>query len=327
MVNEIDRKVNAILKIVGEVAEPIGSVEIAEKLKEQGIEMPERTVRYHLKMLDEQGLTRGKWKEGRMITGKGKEELSNALVFEKVGFLSSRFEAMAFRMDFDLDKKSGQVILNLSLFHKPDFKSALKIMKAVFEKGYGTGNKVMVAEAGEQIGNITIPAGKVGFGTLCSINLNGILLKHSIPVDSKFGGILQIENAEPLRFTDMISYSGSTLDPHEIFLKSKMTNVRGAAEGSGKILASLREIPAVTKDEAEAILRKTDSAGLGKAILIGRPGQPVLGMPVGMERVGIVIPGGLNPVAACEEWGIQTESKALVTLADYKDLTYFSDLQ
>jgi hypothetical protein len=322
----MEKKINAILKIVSESREPVGSAEIAEKLRELGIDMSERTVRYHLKRLDRKGLTRGKWKEGRMITGKGKDELSDALVFEKVGFLSSRFEAMAFRMDFDLESRSGEVILNLSLFHKSDFKSALKIMKAVFEKGYGTGSKVVVAEAGQEIGGIVVPAGKVGFGTLCSVNLNGILLKHSIPVDSRFGGILQIENSQLLRFTDMISYSGSTLDPHEVFLKSKMTSVRQAVEGSGKILASLREIPAVSKDEAEAILRKADSAGLGKVLLIGRPGQPVLGMPVGMERVGIVIPGGLNPVAACEEWGIETVSKALVALVDYGQLVNFAEI-
>jgi repressor of nif and glnA expression len=199
-------------------------------------------------------------------------------------------------------------------------------MKAVFEKGFGTGNRVIVAEAGQEIGGIVVPPEKIGFGTLCSINLNGILLKHSIPVDSKFGGILQIEDSHPRRFTDMISYDGSTLDPHEVFLKSKMTDVREATNGSGKILASLREIPAVSKDEAEAILRKADSAGLGKILLIGRPGQPVLGMPVGMERVGIVIPGGLNPVAACEEWGIETESKALSALVDFERLKNFWDI-
>jgi len=322
----MEKKINAILKIVSGSRDPVGSAEIAARLKQLGIEMSERTVRYHLKDLDKRGLTRGKWKEGRTITGKGKEELSNALVFDKVGFLSSKFEAMAFRMDFDLEKRSGEVVLNLSLFHKSDFKSALKIMKAVFDRGFGTGSKVVVAEAGEEIGGIVIPQGKVGFGTLCSVNLNGILLKHSIPVDSRFGGMLQMEDSKPLRFTDMISYEGSTLDPHEVFLKSKMTSVREATEGSGKILASLREIPAVSKDEAEAILRKADSAGLGKVLLIGRPGQPVLGMPVGMERVGIVIPGGLNPVAACEEWGIETQSKALVALVDYGQLLDFAEI-
>jgi hypothetical protein len=326
MTNEIDKKTNAILKVISESQKPIGSAEISDRLKEMGMDMPERTVRYHLKSLNEKGLIKVLWKEGRMITSKGKEELSNALVFDKVGLMSARIETMAYKMDFDLYKKSGKVILNLSLFHKSDYQKALKLMKDVFKKGFTTGELVFVGEAGQMIGEAKVPAGKVAFGTLCSINFDGILLKHAIPVEAKFGGLLQIENLQPLRFTEMIGYSGSTLDPHEVFLKSRMTSVREAANGSGKILAGLREIPAASRDEAEAIIRKAQSAGFGKALIIGRPGQAVMGMPVGLDRVGIVFPGGLNPVAAAEEWGIRTESKALVAMVEYDQLVNFWDL-
>ena len=296
------------------------------KLKDFGVDLTERAIRYHLKIIEERGLIDIFWKEGRMITSKGREELNNALVSEKVGLVSSRIENMAYKMDFDLYKKSGRVILNISFFHKNDFKKVLKVMTEVFAKKLGTGDLVMVAEAGEELGGVIVPYGKIGFGSLCSINFNGILLKHSISVESKFGGVLQIENSRPLRFTDIISYSGSTLDPHEIFIKSKMTSVGEATTGSGKILAGLREIPAASRDEAEAIIRKAESAGFGGAITIGRPGQMVLGAPVGMERVGIVVPGGLNPVAAVEERGIETESKALVTLVDYNELKSFWEI-
>jgi repressor of nif and glnA expression len=229
-------------------------------------------------------------------------------------------------MDFDLEKKSGRVIMNLSLIHKADFSKALKIMIAVFTGKLATGDRVMMVEAGEQIGGITIPTGKVGFGTLCSLNLNGILLKHAIPVESKMGGLLQIDGGEARRFTAIINYSGSTLDPHEVFIKSRMTSVREAAEGAGKVLAGLREIPAASVHEAEALIRKTEAAGIGRVIMLGKPGQTVLGMPVQVERVGIVVPGGLNPIAAVEEWGIETESKALVAMVEYEKLISFWDL-
>ncbi|MFA5183126.1 MAG: NrpR regulatory domain-containing protein [Syntrophales bacterium] len=324
--NETDRKTNAILKLIAEASDPIGSVEIAEKLKAQGIEMSERTVRYHLKMLNEQGLTKVFWKEGRMITTKGREELGNAFVSDKLGMMSSRIETMAYQMDFDIYKKTGQVIMNISYIKKSNFSQALKVMADVFKKKLATGERVAVVEAGEQLGGVAVPAGQVGFGTLCSINLNGILLKHSIPVESKFGGLLQIEESRPLRFTEIINYAGSTLDPHEIFIKSRMTSVKDAADGSGKILAGLREIPAASVHEAEAILRKAEAAGLCRAIMIGKAGQPLLGMPVGLERVGLVVPGGLNPVAAVEERGIETASKALVAMMDYGQLVSFWDL-
>lgn len=324
--NDLDRKINAILKLVAEATEPIGSAEITEKLKEQGIEMPERTVRYHLKELSDKGLMKGLWKEGRVITSKGMEELGDALVFDKVGYMSSRIDTLAYRMDFDLEKKSGQVIINLSLIHKSDFSKALGIMKAVFKNKLATGDRVLVAEAGRRIGNLEVPAGRIGFGTLCSINLNGVFLKHSIPIESKMGGLLQIEDERPLRFTEIINYAGSTLDPHEVFIKSRMTSVRGATEGNGKILAGFREIPAVSVHEAEALIRKIEAAGVGRVLMLGKPGQTVLGMPAGVERVGLVVPGGLNPVAACEEWGIQTESKALAAMVDYGQLVNFDSV-
>lgn len=322
----MEKKLNTILKIVAESSEPIGSKEISEKLASLGIEMSERTVRYHLKKLNEKGLLKVFWKEGRMITSQGREELSEALVFEKVGLMSAKIETKAYRMDFDVDKKVGNLILNLSFFNKKDFKQALEVMAPVFEKKYSTGDLVAVAEEGEELGEVTVPKGKVAFGTLCTININGILLRHSIPVESKFGGLLKIEKKEPTRFTDLIEYKGTTLDPHEIFIKSRMTSVGGACLGTGKVLAGLREIPATCGNEAEAILRKIESAKVGRVIAIGRPGQSILGWPIGEERVGLVVPGGLNPVAAVEEAGIQTESKALVTLIDYKQLKSFWDL-
>jgi hypothetical protein len=276
--------------------------------------------------LNEKGLLKIYWKEGRMITDKGQEELNNALVFDKVGFMSSRIDSMAYKMDFDIYKKTGNVILNISFFNKNDFPKAIKIMKEVFKNKLTTGELVAIANEEEVIGGVTVPDGKVAFGTLCSINLNGVLLKHFIPVESKFGGLLQVEQGRPLRFTDIIDYAGSTLDPHEIFIRSKMTSIQEAVAGNGKILAGLREIPAVSVNEAEAIIRKTEATGIGRALMLGRPGQTVLGMPIGIERVGIVVPGGLNPVAAVEEEGIETESKALLTLFDFSKLINYKDL-
>ncbi|MFH1826230.1 MAG: NrpR regulatory domain-containing protein [bacterium] len=322
----MERKLKAILKLVSESSAPVGSAELAKKLKAMGIDLSERTVRYHLKNMGEEGLLKVFWKEGRMITSKGQAELDDSLVSEKVGLMSSRIANMAYKMDFDLYKKGGSVILNVSLFIKKDFAKALEIMAPVFKKKLTTGELVAVAKAGEKLGEFLVPDDKIAFGTLCIVNLNGILLKHAIPVESIFGGVLQMENGKPLRFTDMINYSGSTLDPHLVFMRSKMTNVQQACNGAGKILAGLREIPAVSANEAEAIIRKIESAGIGHALMIGKTGQAILGMPVKMDRVGIVVPGGLNPIAAVEEAGIETQTSALGALVSYERLQKFSTI-
>ncbi len=312
-----DRKLYSILKIVSEAQGPIDSKEISLRLRELGFNISARTVRYHLKSLDQENLTEVKWREGRVVTKKGREELDNAGISDKIGLVSSRIEELSYAVDFDLAKRLGKVVLNISLFHKSEFKKALRIMQQVFKSKLTMGSKVLVEDHGK---------GKIAFGTLCAVNLNAIWIKHGIPVESRFGGVLQIQDGKPLRFTELVGYSSSTLDPHEIFIRSKMTSVREAAKGNGKILVGLREIPAASKKLALEIMEEADQAGIGKALHIGNNGSLVMGMPVGVGRVGVVIPGGLNAVAACEEWGIETESKALSALVDYERLIDFNKL-
>jgi repressor of nif and glnA expression len=65
--------------------------------------------------------------------------------------------------------------------------------------------------------------------------------------------------------------------------------------------------------------------GVGGILLIGNPNQPLLEMPVGMDKAGMIIVGGLNPIAALEEAGIPTESRAMSTLYEYSKLISFKD--
>lgn len=187
-------------------------------------------------------------------------------------------------------------------------------------------NRIIFAKGGERIGDVQVPEGCVGMGTVCSITLNGIFLKSGIPVTSRYGGVVEIEDGAPIRFTSLISYEGSSMDPLEILIKSRTTDVTSAVtEKNGKILASFREIPVVSMREAEILTEKMSNKGLGGNILFGKPNQPMLDVPVGIDKVGMLVVGGLNPIAAAEEAGISTESKAMSTLYDYSRLLTFND--
>jgi len=318
----------AILKVLDKHSDTIlGSREISRQLKDHGVELTERTVRYHLRILDERGYTKVFGKEGRQITQRGKEELAQALVSEKIGFIISKIETLSYLTDFDLEKNEGNIILNVSYFPEEKLKEALKVMKHVFSSPYVMCDKVVMQKAGEKIGDIIVPDKQVGFGTVCSVTINGIFLKAGIPVASKFGGVLQIENAEPSRFTSLISYEGSSLDPLEIFIKSHMTDVLGAVKNhAGKILASFREIPVVSLERARQLSEELRKKGIGGILMIGNPNQPLLEMPVAVDKAGMIIVGGLNPLAALEEAGIQTVSKAMSTLYRFSDLIKFKEL-
>ena len=317
----------AILKILDTNPDKIlGSGAISKQLKIYGVDLTERTVRYHLRILDERGFTKVFGKEGRMITPKGKEELTQALVSDKIGFIISKIETLSYLTNLDLETQEGNIILNISYFPEEKLKEAVTLMKPVFSSPYVMSKRVILKRSGEKIGDVIVPDGQVGFGTICSVTINGIFLKTGIPVTSKFGGVLQI-NSEPVRFTALIAYEGSSLDPLEIFIKSKMTDVLGAVGNhSGKILASFREIPVVSIEKAMQLREILKDKGIGGILLIGNPNQPLLEMPVGLDRAGMIIVGGLNPIAALEEAGIPTVSKAMSTLYKFSELIPFQEL-
>ncbi len=324
---EVERKVIAILRSLSQSSEPVGARVISHHLKDYGIELSERAVRYHLKLMDERGFTQRVGRDGRLIKQSGLEELESALVRDKVGFVSSKIDLLAYQTDFDISNHLGKVPVNISLFPEKQFKKAIDAMRGAFQAGICVGELVAVAHQGERLGDVIVPQGKVGLATVCGIILNGALLKAGVPMDSRFGGILQIKNHNPLRFVELIQYSGSSLDPSEIFITSKMTSVgQAAGEGNGRILANFREIPALCQPTAEKVIADLKKAGLGGLIMMGEVSKAVCEIPVEVNKVGVILIGGLNPVAAAVESGIEVENHAMSAIMEYQDLIKFWEL-
>jgi hypothetical protein len=321
----MNRTLLSILKVLSRHSqEVVGSREIARELQGLGVNLSERTVRYHLRILDERGFTKGFGKEGRQITPQGLEELSKAMVSEKVGFVISKIDTLSYLTDLELRSLRGKVILNVSFIPRGRLREALKIMKPVFSSPYVMSDRLVVAH--DRVGDVAVPRGMVALGTVCSVTINGIFLKEGIPVSSKFGGVLEIQAHRPSRFVALISYEGSSLDPLEVFIRGKMTDVLGALKGSGKVLASFREIPTVCLQRARELSQALRARGIGGILDIGQPNASLYEVPVGMDRAGMVIVGGLNPIAALEEQGIPTESTAMSTLYEYQKLRPFQEL-
>lgn len=325
---DIERKILLILRTLRDSQESMGARLIARRMEEQGVTLSERAVRYHLKLMDERGLTRlvGR-RDGRMVTEMGIDELNNARVHDKIGFAISRIEILAFRTTLDLEAKQGLIPINVSFFSKSQFPKAVEAMKPAFDSGYMVSDLVAVAEGGKRLGEILVPEGQVGFATVCSVVVNGVLLKSGIPMDSRFGGILQVRKARGLRFVELIHYSGSSLDPSEVFIMGKMTSVRKAAdEGEGKILANYREIPAPSRGIVEKICAGLKKVGIEGVFTIGEISEPLCQIPVDVNKVGMILLGGLNPIACAHESGVAVETRAMSTLMDYRELQSFRQL-
>ena len=324
---DAQRKISAILQVLVDVARPLGSTHIAEELHKLGVDLKQRMVRYYLHEMDEQGLTENLGRAGRRVTARGREELESAVIIDKVGFISAKVDELAYRTSFDPNLRNGTVILNVSTIPSGDFGRARKLINLVLHAGLGMGQFVAVAKSGKRLGGMPVPRGRVAIGTLCSVTLNGVLRGSGIPVSSRFGGLLELQDGQPLRFTQIINYDGTTLDPVEIFIKGKMTHVCDAAKtGAGTIGASFREVPAAALPAAERVLERLERVGLGGVLSVGRPGRPLLDVPVQHGRVGLIVAAGLNALAAVEEAGIETVSHAMAALHEFDDLVPVHDL-
>jgi HTH-type transcriptional regulator, global nitrogen regulator NrpRI len=317
-----------ILNVLKNSQKALSSAKIAEELMSLGYEISERTVRLYLKQLLSESLTTSTGKKGHIISEKGLKELDSSKIIEKVGFLSAKIDQMTYRMNFDLNTTSGSVVINITIVEPKIFAQCIPDISKVYADGYAMGNMITFLGPGERLEHITIPEGMIGVGTVCSITLNGVLLKHGIPTNSRFGGLLELVDKKPIRFVEVIMYDGTSIDPLEVFIRSGMTNYMGAIKtGNGRIGASFREFPAESRDTVEQLDEKLKRIGLGGLVTIGRPGQSVLDIPVSEGRIGAIVIGGLNPVSILEENGVRAYSRALGGLIDFNRLFRYDEME
>ena len=327
MIEKQKRKELLILNVLKNTEMPLTSTRIAEELKQLGHEMSERTVRLYLSRLDEDGLTTSSGKKGHHITERGISEFDLAKIFERVGFLSAKIDRMTYQMNFDLNTTSGTVVINVTIVEPGQFAKNIPYISKVYSDGYAMGHLMAFLGPGESLGHISVPEGMIGVGTVCSITLNGVLLKHGIPTISRFGGLLELQDRAPTRFVEIIMYEGTSIDPLEIFIRSGMTNYMGAIQnGNGRIGASFREFPAESREIVVQLAEKLKRIGLGGLARIGRPGQTILDIPVNEGRIGAIIIGGLNPVSILEETGVRAYSRALAGLIDFSRLFRYEEM-
>mgnify|MGYP005841760931 CR=1 FL=1 len=293
----------------------------------QGVDAPARTIRYHLLQLDRDGLTqRRSRRQGREITAAGREALASARVVEKLEFVAARVDDLGYRMTFDPRTGEGKIVANVTWIAACDLSRAMPALRAAFRARMGMGARVAIAREGETLAGMPIPPGRVGVGTVCSVVVNGWLMRRGIPVTSRFGGLLEIRDRQPTRFTALMEYRGTTLDPLELFIAAKMTRVSECARtGHGIVGASFREAPAAALYALREAREDLDRQGLGAILEIGRPNQPLLGIPVAEGRVGMVVMGGLNPIAAICESGIAAEVHSLCGLEEYSRFRPYPD--
>ncbi|HMK15529.1 MAG TPA: NrpR regulatory domain-containing protein, partial [Methanomicrobiales archaeon] len=281
---------------------PMGAKRLSEILAERGFVLTDRAVQYYLRYLDEMGFTQKVGNTGRVLTRSGIAETESALVDERIGFIISRLERLAFRSTFDPVTGTGDVAYNLSLVPEEEAPGTVRSFGKVSAAGYGffSGCKVLDRDP-------RVPPGQVGILSLCSITIDGVLQRSGIPVTMAYGGRLAFEKGEVKGFLDLIGYRGTTIDPLQLFVSAGLTSIRGVvSSGTGIALANVREIPVLSQDRVRDIL-----AGMGQWGFTppAGMGNQVFNTPYSPHHVAIVSYSGMNMVGHGIEDGyrIRTE--------------------
>jgi repressor of nif and glnA expression len=312
------RRLIEILRVIDNSSAPIGARAISDCLSSRGYDLGERAVRYNLKILDELGFTKKKGYSGRVLTPMGSRELNDALVDDRIGFVNTRIEEYMFRTSFDPKTCQGDVIANTSIVDKSNAEKVFEILESAFSAGYTISRRVLILDEEECVCNLEIPKGALGIATLCSITLDGMLMKRGIPVLTSFAGLAKVTERQTYGFTDLIAYAGSSLDPIKVFMGRRVTSVADAiSKGSGTVLANVREVPIAASSLVRTLLDEAGKAGLDGLIEIGEPSEPILSCPVGSGKIGIAFYAGVNGVVAAEESGIEMKTAPISILIDY----------
>jgi len=290
-------------------------------LGRKGFLLSERAIRYHLQLLQARGLIQGHDRSGRTITQDGISELNRALAYQRVGFVTTRFLSLAHMVSYDLDKNKGNVVANVSLMDKTLYDRFLDVVKSLHQKGLLLAPYIKVLDEGEEYGEISVPKDQIALFTVCNLTIDGVIMHSGIPILPRYGGLVQFLKYNPIRFVELISYDGTTIPPLEVFVYKGMTSIENILKtGSGMLPAALREIPIIAGDATQKVITNLKDRGWGGILALGKPNEAVLGVPVGIDRAGISMVGGLIPAVVMKESGAIIETLAPHCLIPIEDM-------
>ncbi len=276
----------------------MGAKRLSELMADRGFVLSDRAVQYYLSYLDTMGFTEKIGNQGRILTRAGRDETDNALVDDRIGFVISKLERLAYRSTFDPATSTGDVAYNLSIVPIESFEKVKIAFDEVVKSGCGFFNSYRIIDRDPRV-----PSGSVGFITICSISMDGVFQRNGIPVKMAYGGRLEIEQGTPKQFKDLIGYRGTTIDPLELFISSGLTSIsRFARSKTGIALANVREVPCSAKTKVEETISLMNNCGFVFPVAMG---NQVFNLPYNPFRISIVAFSGLNYIGNTVEHGIE----------------------
>ncbi len=241
-------------------------------------------------------------------------------------FVDHSIEDFAMQVTYNPSEGTGKVVYNLSLVKNEDLEYAISILKDAYKTGVSVSGLVRVSSSGEKVFDYIVPKGLTAICTVCSTTFDGLLIHRGVPLNPIGGGVVEIENRAPIRFTHIILYEHTTIDPLQVLISQKITSVNNVMrKGSGNILANIREFHMEAEPLVGSVLDELSNSSFTGILEVGMPNVPLLGVPVSPQFVGIAAVGGTNPMAAIRESGRPVQMQAMKGLMDISEMIEIRD--
>jgi global nitrogen regulator NrpRII len=241
-------------------------------------------------------------------------------------FVRNRIEDLAMEVSYDPVGNTGNIIFNLSLIPRDELESAISVFRNAYRAGLSVSDRVRILLGGEEVSGFTIPPGNAGICTMCTITLDGVLLRKGVPIRPIGGGLIEIVDRVPRRFTHMILFEATTVDPLEVLVAQDLTSIlRVMKEGSGTILGNLRQCHMEAESLVIQLLDGLTEGGFTGILEVGAPNVPLLGVSSDPQYFGVAMVGGTNPMAALKEEGIPVVTRSLKGIMDIREMESIRD--
>ena len=232
-------------------------------------------------------------------------------------FTLSRIDNLMHQVSFDPAEMKGKIITNTSFVERERLQETLAVFSDAIQAGLSVSPLIKLVEEGRYI----------RIKTACSLTICGVLLKKGIPVRPKGGGLVEVIGREPTRFTDMLMYWATTVDPIDLLTAQGLSDIAAMMRtGNGRILGNLHEAPMLARERIEEVLDLLSVAEFAGVLELGEPNMDVLGVFVERDHVGIALIGGTNLVAAAQEMGIAIKHESISDLTDVSEMKHIEEL-
>jgi len=242
-------------------------------------------------------------------------------------FVSHQIEDFAMQVTFNPVQGTGTVVYNLSLVRAEDLEQTISVYRATCEAGVSPSSLIRILYAGEEQDGFVIPQNFCGILTLCSTTLDGLLLQRGIPSNPIGGGVIEVADNIPKRFTHLIKYEYTTIDPLQVLVSQEITSVHQVMKhGNGSILGNIRECHMEAEDDVEEVLDELTEGYFTGILDLGLPNTPCLGVAVDPQYMVLAALGGTNWMAALREEGVSVTMQAMKGLCDISTMEFVSQL-